>query len=159
MILIHIKNRWIDGSYTAIDEDNQLSTREIICTISIQTLWLLTNLRLVLIDFERHFQLRYLKIMIVWHDIDADTFQGGSARPRFRRRKKLSSQSDMDNLESRLLGLDCCCDLSCPSPCRSMAQPRSSYDPHFQGIKIRFKNLNYPTRFERNSNSPNIKKL
>jgi len=62
----------------------------------------------------------------------SDTFQGGSARPRFRRRKKLSSQSDMDNLESRLLGLDCCCDLSCPSPCRSMAQPRSSCDPHFQ---------------------------
>ncbi|KAK4004270.1 hypothetical protein OUZ56_006011 [Daphnia magna] len=50
-----------------------------------------------------------------------DAFQSGSGRTRFRRRKKLNSHSDVDNLESGLLAMDCSCDLSCQSPCSRLS--------------------------------------
>lgn len=70
-----------------------------------------------------------------------DGFQGvGSAgRGRFRRRKKLSSHSDVDSLESGLMAVDCNCELGCPSPCSrrssiAVVPHRELSDFHSQGI-------------------------
>ena len=61
-----------------------------------------------------------------------DAFQSSSTRSRLGRRKKLSSQSDVDGLEGALS--ECCCDLSCLSPCRPIVQQTSPCDAtHFQG--------------------------
>lgn len=82
----------------------------------------------------------------------AETFLSTSIRTGFRRRKKLSSQSDIDSLESGFVAMDCSCDHNCQSPCTRRPSVNSIRQTLYDGLTFRSQgNLSYSIAYARRS--------